>query len=347
MAPITGQKVHLGKCKKVIRKALLTESGRVFRLGLLFFLILNLTTASWWSLAAINLRNDRVDWLPGRAYKKKIIFSAGVIIKKDLKTERGYTKDLHNSEMLSQALLQRRSKFKFDQDLNSMILDEGSALDLRQQYLDLNRNYEFRKNYKLVGLADEDEQQNKMRTFSDDILSSVRHFQEEKARDKAIDIAKKDKNLWLLATSTPAKAAFFLYAAGTGRPYRMTLAEDTYLESKTDVPDQKASFSLLSGYLSGTFSWNVVAPNDLPEELKSDNIPDDRYNFSLSRSIPVVNLNSSLGFGTTTKTVKAEVSRKIVHNLEFVVDTSRSIDSRVATARPGQEKVQLRYGFNF
>ena len=232
--------------------------------------------------------------------------------------------------------------------LAEKIINKDTAIEMRQQYEDMVRDYELRKRYSLIELQEEKEHNNQVTGFTKNVLTTVRKEHTNRQLKLLRKAAEKDPYLGKLAK--PAALAFALYATYNGEPVRLNVSDDTQLSVKTIAPERKAGISVSSPLINTSLDFASAAPSarDPYSPASSDPLQnDERYRISLSRAIPVVDISTGLSYGTTTNTVTTSLSRQLTDHLNCIFDAQRTINYGRPDQRNGQERVSLQYGISF
>ena len=221
--------------------------------------------------------------------------------------------------------------------LNAEILDQKSYITLRQAYFDEVRNYEYRSQYSLVTKEEEEAHTRQMRRFSDNIVSKVKDYQQKGYIDKASKFAQNDPYLRELAK--PGGILAFVAGAYFGQEIKFKLGEQTRMSAKSKLKEKEGGMSLQSPVVNAGVDISGKAP-ETRDAFHTE--PGERYSVNVNRSIPIVDVTSTVSYGSSSQTMNAALSRPIVANLTAVVDTTRQVKTRQS-----EQTARLLYGLSF
>lgn len=235
-------------------------------------------------------------------------------------------------------------------DYRDEVFTPKQAMELRQQYDDLTRTYQMRKNYSLLEFQEEENHRNQLTGFGKTIQDRVLDHEAKKSEERFKALARKDGNL-----KKPAAVVGALVTVYTGRPVTTRLSENTRLVGRTTVrPDatgkvqwQSGQLQLLSPLVNTTFDVAATLPASVDPNTAEAAKAEDRYKLSVTRALPLVNVSSGLTYGSTTRTLSASLSRQLTDHLSCVIDTRRPLSPEWVKAKPGEETVRLIYGISF
>jgi hypothetical protein len=228
-------------------------------------------------------------------------------------------------------------------DIFTEVLNPDTALALRQRYEDLNRSYEARHNAHVTTPKDEADHHEQLRALTKDLYSGLRSYNGKRYNTQLRRGAQEGKVITPVMVSGTVVATYF------GNPVNVTLGGETRLDARTDMPGREGDLHLASPVCDATVQFRgnepVLADNQFfsrpAEEQK------ERYRVSIVRSLPVLNLSSSISYGSTTSRVITALSRPITSNVTAVVDSVRPTNGAVAAIKPGEQRLQLIYGITF
>ena len=231
-----------------------------------------------------------------------------------------------------------------DTNLRDQLFDPKLTMDMKQQYEDMNRNYDIRKTAALVGRDEEAAHDAQMTDFTRSTLKNFgnHHIQEniskaEKAGEKIVD---NDSTLKQL--KKPVAVAAVVAGVYTGKTMKVKVAQDTKLSTRTDIQGQNGTVGLEAPWLvNGAVDFNARPGQN--DKVPDESMHNDRYRLALSRGLPIWGLSSGLSYATTTTTTTASLSKVILPNTTCVVDSAR----RMNNDSYGQERVSVLYGIHF
>ena len=230
-----------------------------------------------------------------------------------------------------------------DISLRDQLFDPKLTMDMKQQYEDMNRNYEVRRTYALVTRDEEAAHDAQITDFTRSTMKNFgnHHVQEnitkaEKAGEKIVD---NDSTLKQL--KKPVAVVAVVAGVYTGKTMKVKVSDKTKISSRTDVQGKNATVGLEAPWLNGGVDFNALPGQN--DKINDQSMYNDRYRFSLSRGLPFWNINSGLSYATTTTTTTASLSKVIMPNTTCVVDSSRRMNNDAY----GQERVSLLYGIRF
>jgi hypothetical protein len=222
------------------------------------------------------------------------------------------------------------------------IMSQRKLLELKQQYTDMNRDFDQRTTY---GLADPDTtrfQYDRMRNFSRDVFTQMRTFQSSVYRDKLNAAAERDPNL----RSTPVRVVGGISAIYFNSPVMIALSEETRISARTSLPDQTGQVAFTSPVINGTLDMDGHAEDALiPGTVPTDPTwTREKYRLSVNRPLGIFGITSAASYGSTTTQVSASVSKPISDHVTCVVDTVKPLNAPGAVP---EERVKVLYGLSF
>ncbi len=261
---------------------------------------------------------------------------------------------------LKRARDQSQSNFSFlsnqkfvwkDPTLNDILFDRQMVLTMKQDYEDQNRDYEMRERYKLVDRNKQSEHLRSMNRFSEEVINQIRDRQKEIHMNKLKDFAKKDPNIRML--KRPAAVLGVLYGLYKGEEFELPIASNEMrLRAYTKALERRGGFKLYNPIINTGFDMMAKAPQKRdafePVTENSDTMAgSERYRVHVWRSIPGLDVTSSLAYAFTTDTANATFSKPIVAHLTAQVDGSRVMRTNFKTATQNEGRVSLNYGVSF
>lgn len=210
------------------------------------------------------------------------------------------------------------------------LMDSKKALELRQQYDDMVRNYEQRKVYRQNSAQEDQQHTQKVRGFSRTVVREVEKQQITQQTAQAKKAAENDPVL------SKAAKPLGIVAAGVaiyyGAPVNFDMGSETQLTARTVVPRSEGSLSLNSPLIRTSADFLYAAPR----------AGQDQVRLGVSRELGW-DMSSGLSYGNTTQSTTASVSKKLNENLTWVVDSS----NRTAASASGEQTTRILYGISF
>ena len=231
-----------------------------------------------------------------------------------------------------------------DITLRDQLFDPKLTMDMKQQYEDMNRNYDIRKTAALVGRDEEAAHDAQITDFTRSTLKNFgnHHIQEnitkaEKAGEKIVD-----NDSTLKQFKKPVAVVAVVAGVYTGKTMKVKVAKDTKLSTRTDIQGQNGTVGLEAPWLvNGSVDFNARPGQN--DKVTDESMYNDRYRLALSRGLPIWGLSSGLSYATTTTTTTASLSKVILPNTTCVVDSARRMNNDTY----GQERVSVLYGIHF
>jgi len=238
------------------------------------------------------------------------------------RSNHSYLDDVHNGgllESINQTLPVNPNRMLSSADVNGM----------KQQYNDIHRDYDMRKNYGLANSELERTHLGQLADLSQSVIEQMKNNQISEQRAKAQPILdnltneiKKDEKIMAIATpviiaSTPV--AFFF-----GRPLEFNVGGDNKFCARANGPAQTAQLNFLSHSFSGALELNGNAAESRNPTSSFLANPlgrgDERFKFSVSRPFSALKLNTSFAYISTSNVVDASVSKVIYPHVTLMVD---------------------------
>ncbi len=239
------------------------------------------------------------------------------------------------------------------------LFDSKRIPQIQQQYQDMNRQYEMRRNFGLLTVQEQQAYQKRNQEFLDSLRNEAQKYQEKQGRAKLEgtreykDFQQSAKENWYVGG--PFGVAMLGYKIYANQDMGVRFLRNTWMESRflarvdgKSMTDSKARKH--QGKVSLENKAFGTSAMDYYHQARVSNA-EDRYLLSHQRSIPVVDIGSSVRYGADTSLVTAEVSRPVpvIPHVTAVVDTTRAVNS--PAFKPIQDRVQhtvqLKYGINF
>lgn len=234
-----------------------------------------------------------------------------------------------------------------DKSMKDQIMDKKLADELRLKYLDVNRQYDIRKEHHLIGREEERNHQDQVHDFARHVVNELKNHHIREQSSKAAKAV--DNSEVLSAAKVPVQVAAGAVAIYHGAPVNLKLSDETRVKLRTVVPDQRGDVELRTPVLSSSVNFNGKMRQD-PYQLGVPVDPtrvEDRYRFSVGRGIPLLDLQSGLSYGMTSRLITGSVSKQLTDNLSCVVDKTKQLGPDQSSAYNGQESVKILYGMTF
>ena len=236
--------------------------------------------------------------------------------------------------------------------LPQQIMDPDYGLAKRREFEDLTRSYQIRKQYDLLRPEEERAHYEELSRFSKSAIQDVGNFQLRRKMDRAKNAA---KNLalndpLLQKLKKPAAVVAAVAALYTGAEFKFNLTHEMELMANPNVRERKAALHLINPYVDTSVDFFGKAPGSrdpyasIPEDPEAR---EERYRFSLTRGLPILDISSQVSYGTTTRKMTASLSKQLMQNLSCSVDASRNMGYEPVEGRNGEENVRFAYGFKF
>jgi hypothetical protein len=249
------------------------------------------------------------------------------------------------------ALLRKETSYQDPSGLefNHLLGGDKQALALRQQYEDMNRNYEVRENYSLLDPQETMDHANQVSQFSHDVMTRVRMEQVHNNSRLMRDAAMQSQSL--SSVRQPIGVVAGLAAIYSGEPMKWDVTDKLHLRARTMVRDSRGELGLDSPLMNG----RVEVATQMPDHYTPDDPrfadgsqANERVKLSLSKDLPL-QISSGMSFGTSTGTMAASVSRPISEHVTCVVDSIRPMRSMDFPTPPSlqEERVKVLYGVSF
>lgn len=228
----------------------------------------------------------------------------------------------------------------------SDLMDDRTAAEVRQEFDDMNRDYELKSKYGLMDEASYEDQQNRMMGVRQDMINKVAAHETQLHKDDAEKAM--DQNPGLKSAAAVGYGAAALYS---GRPFRVRVSDDTLLQASTSIRQRTAAMGVTSSIVNAGVSVNLMNPqtyDPMTPPTLDPSLNGERYRVSVSRDVPILGITSQLAYGTTSNTVTASLSKSLTRNLTAVVDSVHSAPSGNMTGAPmSEESFRFLYGLTF
>ncbi|MBY0472068.1 hypothetical protein K2X30_12955 [bacterium] len=222
------------------------------------------------------------------------------------------------------------------------LFDPVVSKEMHYKFDRMSRDYESRRYQNLLTPQQERAYNDQINSLKSEIYGHVRNRQTEKIRRSAADGGDLNDD-----DHKPVAIAVAAAAVYAGQPVTLNIDGDSRISARTDVQNRRGEFKLWTSWVD----WSLIYTGDAPDRrytISPDPTQgDERYRFSVSKQIPVVNLGSSLTYGSTSGGVTASVSHQLfIPRLNVMYDSTYylnpSIDDRLA-----EQALKFFYNVNF
>jgi hypothetical protein len=234
------------------------------------------------------------------------------------------------------------------------LIDRGSALQWRQQYEDMNRDYDQRSRAGLSNPTVEQAHLGAMSDFSNHVRDEIENRKLQRTGDEAVHVVEKDE---IVRTAlVPGAVAAGLWI---GRPVSLRLTEDMKFSFRTSIRDHFSAVEFHSPFLFGSFEYHsqaadnytLIAPTnvDFTQALDFNHIVDfgaEKYQFKVVRQLPIVDLNGTVFYGSSSNVVASSLTKQLTPNLAAVVDSIYYL-SPYDPDHVLEERLRLKYDIHF
>jgi hypothetical protein len=226
-------------------------------------------------------------------------------------------------------------------------IEKRAAVEIRQQYDDINRDYEFRRSYGLVDSYSEQAHTDQMSSLGQSAMQRFESYNGQQTEQGAKAMMNRNPDLHpLMGPIGVVGGAAALYR-GSGVNMRVT--DDTKVRAKASVRDRTGGLELNSPVIHGSIDMKVSTPSTVDPSAPPPLDPlsrDERYRVSLSRALPF-DIASGISYGTTTSTMSASLSKRLTTNLTAVVGAARTMDQNLEALSPSEQSLKFLYGIHF
>jgi hypothetical protein len=175
--------------------------------------------------------------------------------------------------------------------IHSIFADDSLEQELRQQYMTMVISSETRSHHDLRSMENDQLRIDNQRSFTNKVFNDTRNFHMNVHRGKLRSKASKVEGL--NGVRRPVEIAAGLAAVYQGHPVDVKTPGNANLRFQMDP--------------------------------KLDTVGDEQYKLSVSRGLPLWDLTSGVGFGSTSQTVTASLGKRLSDNLRAEVDSSKSL----------------------
>lgn len=249
---------------------------------------------------------------------------------------------LMNADLLGMPLLLGEGS-----SVTGLLMEEQRAAELRQQYNDMNREYEAREKFGLLDPWEKAGHEQQMRGFSESIFNSIRDRQigahakrVERNIQQGAKNERKDSGKRVVATGVVVVGAVAAMVAG--HPLDIKLAPEIGIVSRLDVLNKHESLRFYSPLLQSELSFSAGAP-DRQDMAQGMGAQGERFKLYVGHQLPLWSLTAGVIAGSSSRTVQATLTKQITPEISMVWGSTG------AWERPdwNQQTFTLQYGVSF
>jgi hypothetical protein len=214
---------------------------------------------------------------------------------------------------------------------------------MRQQYEDMNRDYEMRHVYGLTTYDLERAHAAQMSQFTQDIMNSVENNQLRQEQDRITNsetVKSLEKSDTVKALERPAIVVGVMGAAYYGKPFGFDVAPETRVTGYSNLRGQAGGFGLVTRYGSTNFDLamqNMDTANSLGQE---------RYRLAVAGNLPWA-FSTGFRYGTSTSTLTSSLSRPLSSHLVASFNDIRPLQAVDLGYVQPQWTLRCDYGITF
>lgn len=226
---------------------------------------------------------------------------------------------------------------------NARALPERAQARMKQRYDDLMRDYERKKLYQQLDREDEEAQLDRMNEFSGMYMRSIVAHQFSESLKEA------EKNSEDVRTFRSVHESVGAIAKGSTS---VQVVEQMKVGTRTDLPARRgqvwmrtpllnSALDVQFGGSSGFDPWSISGREGLAPI-------DERYVLSVSKDLPILDVQSSLSYGMNSTRRKTALRKALSQRMRIEVSDSRGSDPvRSGLPSAGEQRLQLEYGIQF
>lgn len=245
------------------------------------------------------------------------------------------------------------------------LMSPRRAAEWRQQFDDLNRDYDQKQRAGLVNPTVEQAHEGAVSGFSNGVRDEIERHKLDEASNKAQRVAENEeaivqKDRIGQVMLVPGAVAVGVYMGiWVGKAINLRVTDDTHFSFRTSLRDKLGAIELHTPILFSSFefhqqaadSYSLIAPTnvDFGEVMNFNHIvdfQDEKYQVKVARMVPFINLNSSVFYGSSSNVVASSLTKQLTPHLAAVVDsiyylTPYDPDHSI------EERVRLKYDIHF
>jgi len=237
------------------------------------------------------------------------------------------------------------SDYKFMARTNLEVLSKKDIDIMNQQYRDLTRNYELRKNYQINNYGDEVNYNSQVGSFAQDLYHKI-YSQQWQAQSKYYGDKIRNSDFFQSAIKqTPVQVTGGIVAISTGNEIELNLSPTTKLKTRTNVMTQTGSFKLETPVMNISTDIIMTAPSSRDPSNPSSA---DRFFFRFSRHFGFLgDLDTSATYGSTSSILTVSLNKPIIPHISMSLDSTNSLNSDLASIQPSSTSFRVNYGLSF
>ena len=227
-----------------------------------------------------------------------------------------------------------------EEAFQDFIFERQMSSHMRQRYEDLYREFELQEKYDLVDADERRLQHQRNRDFGRFYLRSLFSFHVTEGIKRA------EKNSEEMRTF---KRVHDKVEHVMRQGVQLDISERFKVGSRADIPRQRARVWMISPVVNGAFEMAVgsAQAGDPTAKALDPSRRDERYRLSLTRQVPVLNLDSAVTYGSSSSSVTASLSKQFSNNLTCVLDRSQPMPSTRSELRVAEQSAKVVYRLEF
>jgi hypothetical protein len=242
------------------------------------------------------------------------------------------------------------------------LMNARRAAEWRQQYDDINRDYDQKQRAGLNNPTVEQAHEGAVAGFSngvrDEIQSQKLAAMQDQAGSRVVTAVEKNK-VAQVAMLPGAVVAGVYMGIWVGKSINLKVTDDTHFSFRTSLRDKLGQIELHSPILYSSFEFHQQAPDnyaliaptnvDFGEVMNLSHIvdfQDEKYQFKVARNVPYVDLDSSVLYGSSSNVVASSLTKHLTTHLAAAVDSIYYLVP-FDPAHAFEERVRLRYDIHF
>ena len=235
------------------------------------------------------------------------------------------------------------SEEMIEEALTNKLYGKNLSRKMILQYEDMNRDYEFRKNYDLVSPYEQSVHEQRQRDFSRYLLRSVADYQFNENLKKAEKQSSEVRTF---------KKAHDTVQSVLKNNTNLEVSDNFKFGTKTDIPGQNGKVWMKSDYFDSDFdvifgkSFSLNPMQQQNEENNKTKI-DDRYRLSVAKDLGFSGLKTGANYGIDSTRMKNYIHKSITPNLSCEFSTIRGLNEGLSGISGSEETIQMSYGLSF
>lgn len=226
------------------------------------------------------------------------------------------------------------------------LLPMKKQLELKQQYEDMNRDYNIKRDYGLMDSFYEATYISAMSGFGNDIFRQIEREQLVEMRAIAAHNLKNDPDA--KQAIVPVEVVGGAYMISTGKPVTLNVADGNKVVTTTNVRNQQASVGFVSSTLDTTasishtptiYQYGSIVPADPAAH-------DERYRFSISKPIATLALTPSAYYGSTSTELMLGLVKQVTQHISIGYSHNVPLNPAISDYKTTEDVVRVNYGIN-